>query len=67
MTMNKIAHDCVADSSNNRIRKITADTGLGRNFLDEFKEGGCVNAFGKAFNEGGSSPILSQTCPPVRV
>jgi hypothetical protein len=28
---------------------------LGRNFVDEFKEGGCANTFLNAFNEGGSS------------
>jgi hypothetical protein len=32
---------------------------LGRNFIDEFKEGGCVNVFGQAFSEGGSSHILN--------
>lgn len=31
---------------------------LGRNFIDEFKEGGCVNAFAQAFNEGGSSHLI---------
>ena len=32
--------------------------GLGRNFVDEFKQGGCVNVFGQAFNEGGSSHLI---------
>jgi hypothetical protein len=31
---------------------------LGRNFVDEFKEGGCVNVFGHAFSEGGLSHII---------
>jgi RHS repeat-associated protein len=32
---------------------------MGRNFVDEFQEGGCVNTFINAFNEGGSSHIFN--------
>jgi hypothetical protein len=31
---------------------------LGRNFIDEFKEGGCVNVFAQGFTEGGSSHLI---------
>ncbi len=33
---------------------------LGRNFVNEFEEGGCVNVFGQAFSEGGSSHIIPE-------
>jgi hypothetical protein len=36
---------------------------LGRNFVDEFKDGGCVNTFLNGLSEGGSSHLIPDLPP----